>query len=86
MGSCSGFFCAPGSTGAPAHFSASEPWLFKLAPVVLITLSPGTFTHTDAGSHNRERTAASANEEKKERGTCMQTAVGFDAMEVDAAL
>lgn len=54
--SCSAFRPAPGRDGAPARFSVSEPWLFKRAPVVLITLSLGT--HTDAGAHIRECEAA----------------------------
>lgn len=44
--------------GALARFSASEPCLFKRAPVVLITLSLGTLTLTDAVAHIRECTAA----------------------------
>lgn len=47
-----------GRVGARAHFSASEPWLFKRAPAVLITLSLGTLMHTDAGAHICECTAA----------------------------
>lgn len=44
----------PPRVGALARFSASEPWLFKRAPAVLITLSLGTLTHTDAGAYTRE--------------------------------
>ena len=36
---------------ALARFSATEPWLFKRAPAVLITLSLGTPAHTDASTH-----------------------------------
>lgn len=40
---------------ARARFSATEPWLFKRAPAVLITLSLGTPAHTDASTRVFER-------------------------------
>lgn len=49
---------ASGRVGARAHFSASEPWLFKRAPAVFIILSLGTLRHTDASTHICECTAA----------------------------
>lgn len=44
---------AAGRVGASAHFSVSEPRLFKRAPVVLITHSLGVLTHsTQHTAHN----------------------------------
>lgn len=43
---------ALGSAGAPVCFFTSEPWLFKLAPAVLITLSP---RHIHAYRHTQLR-------------------------------
>lgn len=57
------------SIEAPARLFASEPWLLKLAPVVLITLSLGTFEPTDAGKCRYT---------VKEKNHYMQTSVGFN--------
>lgn len=56
--SCFASTSALGRVRAGAHFSASEPWLFKRAPAVLITLSLGALAHTDADTHICECTAA----------------------------
>lgn len=54
-------FCltkAAGRVGASAHFSVSEPRSFKRAPVVLITPSLGTLTHSTQHVAARESTTA----------------------------